>query len=172
MYSVVEKNSKSKKYIGSINWLVDAGIATMCKNISALELPLIAYADDNYFKLYMADTGLLVAMLDEGTNIQIIEGNIGIYKGAIFENTIAQILYSNENKLYFYTRNNSLELNFVLSKNGQLIPLEVKANNNKAKSLSTILSEHPDMYGIKFVNGNVGVNNNLITLPLYMAMFL
>lgn len=172
MYSVVEKNSKSKKYIGSINWLVDAGITTMCKNISALELPLIAYADDNYFKLYMADTGLLVAMLDDGTNIQIIEGNLGIYKGAIFENVIAQILYTNENKLYFYTRNNSLELDFVLSKNGQLIPLEVKANNNKAKSLSTILSEHPDMCGIKFVNGNVGVNNNLITLPLYMAMFL
>ena len=79
MYGVVEKNSKSSKYLGSINWLIDAGIVTICKNLSALDLPLVGYAEENYFKIYMNDTGLLVSMLDDGTNAQIIEGNLGIY---------------------------------------------------------------------------------------------
>lgn len=120
----------------------------------------------------MADTGLLVAMLDDGTNAQIMEGNLGIYKGAIFENIIAQILHTNGNNLYFYNRNNTLEIDFVLSKNAKITPIEVKANNNKAKSLSTILKANPDMKGIKLVNGNVGAVDNMLTLPLYMAMFL
>ena len=120
----------------------------------------------------MADTGLLVSMLDEGTNVQIMEGNLGIYKGAVFENVIAQILHTNGHKLYFYNRNNSLEIDFLLSKKGKLIPIEVKANNNKAKSLATILKEHPDIQGIKLISGNVGTIRNTLTLPLYMAMFL
>ena len=172
MFSVVEKKGSSRKYLGSINWLIDAGIVNICKNVTALEFPLTAYAREDNFKLYMADTGLLIAMLDDGTNAQIIDGKLGIYKGAIFENIIAQILYSNNNKLYFYTRNNSLELDFVISKNGAITPIEVKADNNKAKSLSTILNENSNIQGIKLVNGNVGVSNNLITFPLYMAMFL
>ena len=172
MYSAFDKNGKSQKYSGSINWLIDAGIVNICNNVMFLDLPLIAYREENYFKLYMADTGLLVAMLDDGTNAQIMEGNLGIYKGAIFENIIAQILHTNGNRLYFYNRNNTLEIDFVLSKNAKITPIEVKANNNKAKSLSTILKTNPDMKGIKLVNGNVGEVDNMLTLPLYMAMFL
>lgn len=172
LYSVVEKNSKSKKYLGSINWLVDAGIVNMCVNLTTLSLPLVVYAQNDYFKLYMADTGLLVAMLDDGTNAQIIDGDIGIFKGAIFENVVAQILIANHNKLYFYTKNNSLELDFVVSKNGKIIPIEVKANNNKAKSLALTLKQNPNMTGIKLVYGNVGEKDNLLTLPIYMVMFL
>ena len=120
----------------------------------------------------MADTGLLISMLDDGTNAQIMEGNLGIYKGAIFENIIAQILHSNGNKLYFYNRNNTLEIDFVLSKNAKVIPIEVKSNNSKAKSLSTILKINPNLQGIKLIYGNVGQVGNMLTLPLYMAMFL
>lgn len=172
MYSTFDKNGKSQKYLGSVNWLIDAGIVNICNNVSTLDLPLVAYKEENYFKLYMADTGLLVSMLDDGTNAQIMEGNLGIYKGAIFENIIAQILHSNGNKLYFYNRNNTLEIDFVLSKNAKVMPIEVKSNNNKAKSLITILKENPDMGGIKLVYGNVGEVGNMLTLPLYMAMFL
>ncbi|MEG1394925.1 MAG: DUF4143 domain-containing protein, partial [Clostridia bacterium] len=172
MYGVVEKNSKSSKYLGSINWLVDAGIVTICKNLSALDLPLVGYSDDNNFKIYMNDTGLLVSMLDDGTTAQIIDGNLGIYKGAIFENVIAQILSSHDIPLYFFNRNNTLELDFVLAKNASVFPVEVKAANTKAKSLRTILNENSDMRGIKLVDGNVGENDRLTTYPLYMAMFL
>lgn len=172
IYKSFDKNGKSQKYSGSINWLIDAGIVNICNNVKAFDLPLIAYKEENNFKLYMADTGLLVSMLDEGTNVQIMEGNLGIYKGAVFENVIAQMLHTNGHKLYFYNRNNSLEIDFLLSKKGKLIPIEAKANNNKAKSLATILKEHPDIQGIKLISGNVGTIRNTLTLPLYMAMFL
>lgn len=172
MYSVVEKNSKSSKYLGSINWLIDAGIVNICKNLSRLESPLIAFAQDEYYKIYMNDTGLLVAMLDDGTNAQIIEGDLGIYKGAIFENLIAQVLVANSRPLYFYNRNNSLELDFIIANGEAIIPIEVKAANNKAKSLITLLSENNEMRGIKLVTGNVGVHEQLTTYPVYMAMFL
>lgn len=171
-YSVVEKNSKSSKYLGSINWLIDAGIVNICKNLSRLESPLIAFAQDEYYKIYMNDTGLLVAMLDNGTNAQIIEGDLGIYKGAIFENLIAQVLIANSRPLYFYNRNNSLELDFIIANDGAIIPIEVKVANNKAKSLITLLSENNEMRGIKLVAGNVGVHEQLTTYPVYMAMFL
>ena len=172
MFKFFDKKGRGQKYSGSINWLIDAGIVNICNNVSTLELPLVAYKEENYFKLYMADTGLLVSMLDDGTNAQIMEGNLGIYKGAIFENIIAQILRSNGNTLYFYNRNNALELDFVLSKNAKITPIEVKSNNSKAKSLSTILKENPNMQGIKLVYGNVGETGNMLTLPLYMSMFL
>lgn len=172
MYGVVEKNSKSSKYLGSINWLIDAGIVAICKNLSALDLPLVGYSEDNNFKIYMNDTGLLVSMLDDGTTAQIIDGNLGIYKGAIFENVIAQILSSHDIPLYFFNRNNSLELDFVLSKNASVFPVEVKATNSRAKSLRTILNENSDMCGIKLIDGNVGEIDRMTTYPLYMAMFL
>ena len=69
MYSIVEKNSKSSKYIDSVNWLIDAGIIAKCNNLSRLELPLMGYAQENNFKIYMSDTGLLVSMLDDETNV-------------------------------------------------------------------------------------------------------
>lgn len=172
MYGVVEKNSKSSKYSGSINWLIDAGIVTMCKNLSALDVPLVGYAEEDHFKMYMADTGLLVSMLDDGTNAALIDGNLGIYKGAVFENVIAQILTSHGIPLYYYQRNHTLELDFVLAKNARIVPVEVKAENNKAKSLRTALNENADMHGLKFTSGNIGENDRMLTCPLYMAMFL
>ncbi|MEG1528790.1 MAG: DUF4143 domain-containing protein, partial [Clostridia bacterium] len=111
-------------------------------------------------------------MLDDGTTAQIIDGNLGIYKGAIFENVIAQILSSHDIPLYFFNRNNSLELDFVLSKNASVFPVEVKATNSRAKSLRTILNENSDMCGIKLIDGNVGEIDRMTTYPLYMAMFL
>ncbi len=172
MYKFFDKNGRNSKYYGCINWLLDAGIAIMCNNISNLEMPLIAYKMDDYFKIYMADTGLLVSMLDDGTNIEIIEGNLGIYKGAIFENIIAQILHTNGNNLYFYNKNNTLEIDFIITKDFKITPIEVKANNNKSKALSTTLKNNPELNGIKLIYGNVGKKDNLITLPLYMTMFL
>ncbi|MBQ8749891.1 MAG: ATP-binding protein [Clostridia bacterium] len=171
-YKIVEENGRSSKYFGSIEWLIDAGIVNISYCLSRLEAPLIAYVKEDFFKIYMADSGLLISMLDDGTNAQILKGNLGIYKGAIFENVIAKMLKDNGNKLYYFNRNNSLELDFVTTNNGDITPIEVKADNNKAKSLITILNENPKMQGFKLINGNIGKSNNLVTLPLYMAMFI
>ena len=120
----------------------------------------------------MSDTGLLVSMLDDETNVQIIEGNLGIYSGAVFENVVAQILRAHSRQLYFFNRNNSLEIDFVISQDRKVIPIEVKAGNNKAKSLRVLLDENPTMQGIKLVNGNVRYRDRATTYPHYMSMFL
>lgn len=172
MYSIVEKNSKSSKYIDSVNWLIDVGIVARCNNLSRLELPLMGYAQENNFKIYMSDTGLLVSMLDDETNVQIIEGNLGIYSGAVFENVVAQILRAHSRQLYFFNRNNSLEIDFIISQDRKVIPIEVKAGNNKTKSLRVLLDENPTMQGIKLVNGNVGYRDRATIYPHYMSMFL
>ena len=124
--SSLKKNARLRDYEDALFWLDDAMIVNICYNSTAPDIGLKLNMDRMTLKCYMADTGLLISMLDDGTNAQIMEGNLGIYKGAIFENIIAQILHSNGNKLYFYNRNNTLEIDFVLSKNAKVIPIEVK----------------------------------------------
>ena len=126
-YSVVEKKSTAKKYSSSIKWLKDAGIINICHNISNIELPLEGNAKEDCFKIYMADTGLLTAMLEDGTQEDIINGNLGIYKGAIFENIIADIFAKSGKKLYYYERDSKLEIDFVIRYNKKAVPVEVKS---------------------------------------------
>lgn len=85
-YSVVKKGGRSSQYIGSIQWLEDAGIVRRCYNIQTTELPLEGNSIKDCFKVYTTDIGLLVAMLDYGTQADILKGNLLGYKGAIFEN--------------------------------------------------------------------------------------
>ncbi len=172
MYTRVEKGSSGRKYLSSVNRLTDSYTVNRSTCVREINDPLRAFENRDFFKLYMNDTGLLLSMLEEKTNARIIDGDISIYNNAVLENVISQTLVSNGHKLHYYTRNNSLEIDFVLSQNGRCVPLELVRKSNKSKSLSTLLKENPDMKGIKLHNGNVGVSNNLITLPLYMAMFL
>lgn len=171
-YSEFDPKGSAYKYGGSVKWLIDSGTTLESKKSKALDLPYSGFAEEGYFKLYMADTGLLTSMLGEGAYLKILDGDLGIYKGAAYENLVAEMLSCNGHDLYFYSRNNTLELDFLLEKDGLPLPIEVKAGNNKAKSLSTILKERPELSGIKLVNGNVGYKGNLLSLPLYMAMFL
>jgi len=172
MYNVIEKNGRSSKFLGSIDWVLDANIALKCNNVKRIEKPLYGFKEEDSFKIYMNDTGLLISQLDEGTNKMIINGDLQIYKGAIFENAIAQILKERSYPLYYYRRDSGLEIDFILSNEEGIIPLEVKAGNNKSRSLQTVLKENNQLLGIKLIDGNVGIVDNLLTLPLYMAMFL
>ncbi len=90
-YSVVKKGSTASKYEGSLQWIEDAGIVARCYNLSITELPLDGNAQRDIFKVYMQDCGLFVSMLEDGTQYDILQGNLYGYKGAIFENLIADI---------------------------------------------------------------------------------
>lgn len=90
-YSVVRKGSTAAKYAGSLQWIEDAGIISRCYNLSITELPLDGNAEEDTFKVYMRDMGLFVSMLEDGTQYDILQGNLFGYKGAIFENLIADI---------------------------------------------------------------------------------
>ena len=109
-YSLVMPSGSSRKYAGSLMWLYDAGIINFCHNLEIPQLPLEGNSKSDTFKVYMRDTGLLVAMLDEGTQEDIIDGNLGIYKGAIYENIIGDILAKKGKKLYYFEYNSTLEV--------------------------------------------------------------
>jgi predicted AAA+ superfamily ATPase len=172
-YSLVEKNGNARKFGGSLMWLYDAGIINFCYNLGAPELPFEGNAQSDMFKVYMRDTGLLMAMLDDGSQEDIIDGNLGIYKGAIYENIIADIFTKSGKKLYYYEKNHQLEIDFFIRKNKIATAVEVKsADNTKSKSMNAAIRHHGVKQGIKLSSKNVGASESVVSYPLYMAMFL
>lgn len=172
-YSVVEKGGTSRKFGGALMWLYDAGIINFCYNLSIPELPLEGNSKNNEFKVYMRDTGLLVAMLEDGSQANIIKGNLGIYKGAVYENIIAEILTKQGRKLYYFDRPNRLEIDFIIRQDDNPVGVEVKSGDNtKAKSIDSLVGFWGVDKGIKLTSGNLGVAGKIETLPLYMSMYL
>lgn len=171
-YSVVRKGGRSSQYIGSIQWLEDAGIVKRCYNTQITELPLEGNSINDCFKLYTSDIGLLVAMLDYGTQADILKGNLLGYKGAIFENLMADFLCKSGQKLYYFQKDSGLELDFLVRYQGECVALEVKAKSGKAKSLRTVLN-NKNIYhinnAIKLGRYNVGREKEVFTMPLYMG---
>lgn len=154
-------------------WLYDAGIINYCYNLSSPELPLEGNSISNQFKIYMNDTGLLVSMLEEGSQKDIIDGNLGIYKGAIYENIIAEIFTKLGKKLYYFEYRNKMEIDFFIRRDSIATAVEVKsAENTKAKSMTNIINNWHVKRGIKLSGKNIRGNGVVDNYPLYMAMFL
>lgn len=174
-YTTVRQGGRGRDYAGSLQWIEDAGIIRRCYNTEITELPLDGHRITSEFKVYMADIGLLVAMLEDGTQSSILQGDLLSYNGAIVENLIADILAKMGRKLYYYHKDGGVELDFLIRYQGQCTPIECKATTGNAKSMRTVL-KHPEKYhvnnAIKLGNYNIGRNNQLLTLPLYMAFLL
>ncbi|MGI6000648.1 MAG: ATP-binding protein [Candidatus Merdisoma sp.] len=174
-YSVVKKGSTASKYEGSLQWIEDAGIITRCYNLSITELPLDGNAEKDTFKVYMKDCGLFVSMLEDGTQYDILQGNLHGYKGAVFENLIADIFAKMGRRLYYFRKDSGLEVDFVIRYKGECTLVEVKASTGNTKSTKTIL-RHPEKYhvysAIKLGDYNIGRSEQILTLPLYMAFLL
>jgi len=174
-FSVIKKGARAKEYITGIQWLEDAGIIIRCRNLSITELPLEGNAIEDSFKVYMRDTGLFVSMLEDGTQFDILQGRLYGYKGAIFENLIADIFIKMGRKLYYYRKDSGLEIDFVIRYHSECVLVEVKASTGNTKSTKTIL-QHPDKYhvyqAIKFGDYNIGEKDGILTLPVYMAFLL
>jgi len=174
-YSTIRKGAKASQYEGSIQWIEDAGIICRCRNLSITELPLDGNAMQDVFKIYMVDTGLFVSMLEDGTQADILQGRLYGYKGAIFENLIADIFTKMERKLYYFHKDSGLEVDFVIRIKGECVLVEVKSRTGNAKSTKTIL-RHPEKYhvekAIKLGDYNVGKTEEMFILPLYMAFLL
>ena len=174
-FSVIKKGARAKEYITGIQWLEDAGIIIRCRNLSITELPLEGNAIEDSFKVYMRDTGLFVSMLEDGTQFDILQGRLYGYKGAIFENLIADIFIKMGRKLYYYRKDSGLEIDFVIRYHSECVLVEVKASTGNTKSTKTIL-QHPDKYhvyqAIKLGDCNIGEKDGILTLPVYMAFLL
>ena len=174
-YNLIQKNGRAEDYVGSLQWLEDAGMIHRCYNTEATGLPMEGNAIESVFKVYVSDIGLLVTMLGGSTRSDILQGNLGGFKGAIYENLMADILHKKGQSLYYYRKESGMELDFLIDYKGECIPVEVKAKTAKAKSMSTAL-KHPDKYhvshALKFGDYNVGRNGPLLTLPAYMEFLL
>lgn len=175
--SKVAKGARFKDYRGCIDWLCDAGIVKICYCLSFPELPLGGNYDDSRFKLYLADTGLLVALLDDESQEDLrVNKNLGVYKGALYENIVAEALSKSGMALYYYKREDStLEEDFFVRTKKSLLPLEVKAGKGTAKSLRTLIAgkKYPDITcGLKLSAGNVGFSDNILTMPYFCAFLL
>ena len=140
-YSKVSKGGRSKNYMGCVEWLKDAGLINVCECLQFPELPLKGNVDESKYKVYISDTGLLVASLDDESQIDLrANKNLGIYKGALYENFVAEALVKQGYGLYYYSKDNStLEEDFFIRSANELIPVEVKANTNRAKSMRQLI---------------------------------
>lgn len=174
-YNQVKPGGRSDTYLGSLQWLEDAGIICRCYNTDITGLPMEGNAKDNVFKVYVSDIGLLLEMLGAGTRADILKGNLGGFRGAIFENLMADTLHKKAQSLYYFQKESGLELDFLVRMKGECVPLEVKAKSSKAKSAKTVLA-HPEKYQvhqiIKFGDFNIGREGNLLTMPTYMQFLL
>ncbi|MBQ8299768.1 MAG: ATP-binding protein [Clostridia bacterium] len=173
----VAAGARFKDYRGCIEWLNDAGMIHLCYCLNFPALPLKGNFDETKYKIYFADTGLMVAMLDEEAGEDLrANRNLGVYKGALYENMIGEALKKSGYELYYYKKEDSrLEEDFFVRTASELIPVEVKAKNNKSKSLSSLISSDKYdciKYGIKFANGNIGYANKIYTFPYFCAFLL
>ena len=149
----------------------------ICYCLCYPELPLKGNYQDNQYKLYYFDSGILVAMLDEEAQEDLrANRNLNVYKGALYENIVAEALVKSGYDLYYYKKENStLEEDFFVRVKDFLVPVEVKASNGKAKSLRTLIASdsYPDIsFGVKFIKGNIGIENKIHTFPYFCAFLL
>lgn len=175
--SKVASGARFRDYRGCIEWLDDAGMVNVCYCLNFPELPLQGNYDDTKYKLYFADSGLLVAMLDEEAQEDLrTNKNLGVYKGALYENVVGETLVKEGYKLYYYKReDSSMGQDFFVRTARSLVPVEVKVKNGTAKSMRTLISseKYADIHcGIKFTGGNIGYSDDIYTFPYFCTFLL
>lgn len=175
--SKVEHGARNREYIGTVDWLNNAGIINVCYCLEQPELPLKGnYNPDNY-RIYFRDTSLLIGSLDEEAQEDLRNNkNFNTYKGAIYENIVADMLVKQGYQLYFYkNEKGTIEMDFFVRDTNSLIPIEVKANDEATVSLNNLIDNttYRDIkYGIKLCNKNIGYNGKFYTFPYFLTFLL
>ena len=169
--------ARANQYEGCAQWLADAGVVNVGYCLNSLTLPLKGNENPNNYRIYFADTSLLVSSMDEDSrNDLLIDKNLGVYKGALYENFAAEALMKQGYELFFYRSDDSrTELDFLIRLKDNIVPIEIKANKGSARSLNAVIGDKKISeikYGIKFSNNNIGVANNVLTLPFFTLFML
>lgn len=175
--SKVESGARNREYIGTIDWLNNAGIINVCYCLEQPELPLKGnYNPDNY-RIYYRDTGLLIGSLDDEVQEDLRNNkNFNTYKGAIYENVVGDMLVKEGYDLYFYkNEKGTIEMDFFVRDKDSLIPIEVKAIDGATPSLNNLVDsdKYKDIkYGIKLSSQNIGFNGKFYTFPYFLTFLL
>ncbi|MBR6922321.1 MAG: DUF4143 domain-containing protein, partial [Clostridia bacterium] len=175
--SKVRTGARNREYIGVVEWLSNAGIINICHCMNLPELPLKGNYDPDCYKIYYADTGLLIGALDDEVQDDLrANRNFNTYKGALYENMVGETLVKQGYDLYFYRNGRgTVEMDFFVRDAKSLVPVEVKANDSSTPSLNNLINkdEYIDInYGIKFANKNIGYNGKFYTFPYFLAFLL
>lgn len=175
-YKEVEHGGRAQKYYSSIEWLLRADMVHLCKRVRDVRFELEDYAEDTFFRAYTTDLSLLMAMKDFSLKQHIVENTLqGNSKGGIYECAVADALHKKGYQLYFYKNETSKkEIDFIMQKDGEVVPIEVKSGNERANSLKALLRNNGHIfYAYKFADANIGMDGDgILTLPLYMAAFI
>ena len=173
-YSKVESGKTSRHFSNSIQWLKDSGIVNLCYNVYEPFIPLVGNEIGEMFKVYYHDTGLLCSIYGFETKLAILNSSIkGNAKGAVYENVISELLVKKGYKLHYIKNDNStLEIEFIIEKNGGVVPIEVKAGNDSTVSLNSFIKRWEPSIAYKLIDGNVGYVAPKMTIPHYMILFL
>ncbi len=176
--SKIARGARSRDYVGTVEWLADAGIVDVCYCLDNLDLPLKGNYNPSNYKLYYGDTGLLVASLEEEAQEDLrVNRNFNTYKGVIYENVVADMLVKQGYDLYFYRNEKStVEMDFFVRDLSSLVPVEVKASNAATRSLNKLVDPNgkfPNVrYGIKLCAQNIGFNGLFYTFPYFLTFLL
>lgn len=174
-YKEIEHGARAQKYYSSIEWLLRADIVHLSKLVTAVEFDLDDYSRDDFFRAYTTDLSLLMAMKDFSIKQHIVENTLtGNSKGGVFECAVADALYKKGYQLYFYKNETAKkEIDVIIQKEGNVIPIEVKSGNTRANSLKSLIKTNKNIsFGYKFADSNVGESEDgIVTLPLYMGAF-
>lgn len=170
-YSVVKKNGDARTYGFALQYLEDYGLVCRARNVSSLSNPLLSFARDDQFKVYLCDTGLFLAMLEQDAASLILTGEMGMGKGAIYENIFADAYAKKGRRLYYYRRDSGLEIDFVDSFQGEVTLIEIKAKRGATKAASTLLNdERVNVHRlIRIGESNIGYIAPILTIPHYLA---
>ena len=175
--SKVASGARNRDYVGTVEWLDNAGIINICYCMEQTELPVKGNYDPSNYKLYFRDTGLLIGSLDEEAQEDLrFNKNFNTYKGAVFENIVADMLVKQGYPLCFYKNSKgTVEMDFFVRDTDSLIPVEVKAIDGSTASLNTLIEKdtYPDIrYGIKLANRNIGFNGKFYTFPYFLGFLI
>ncbi|MBQ7562870.1 MAG: DUF4143 domain-containing protein [Lachnospiraceae bacterium] len=172
-YSTVEKGQTRRKFGGSVKWLKDSNMVNACYNIHEPYIPLMANENEDQFKLYINDTGLLSAIYGFETKRAILNNSIrGNARGGLYENVIAECLVKRGYSLHYYKPDDSHEIEFLIEKNGEVVPVEVKAGNAASPSLNHFIEDFSPSVAFKLIGNRNGRTGVKVTLPHYFIMFL
>jgi len=171
-YTKINSNARSRDYETALQWLISSTMIYKCNLLKTIQIPPKAYADEEYFKLYISDVGLLTSLLEIQYNDILLDNNF-LYKGNIAENYVAEQLVRNGVSLYYWKSNSDAEIDFILYNEDGLIPMEVKASDNiTSKSLNSYIKKYNPKYSIRISAKNFGFENNIKSIPLYAAFLI
>jgi len=173
-YKTVEKGGSARKYENALDWLVDAGLIKQVFNVSLPILPLKAYEITEEFKIYATDIGLATSMFGYETQAALLKNTLtGPAKGGIYENLIFDILNKKQIHLnYFRKDDGKQEIEFLFEKDGNVIPVEVKASRGKTVSLNNFIEEYKPHVAYKLISGNIGREGCKTTIPHFLVPFI